>query len=630
VALILGESMQTPPLLRVGLTVLGSAAALVLAASVRGHAEDLRSVVFRGPNPWLLGLAVWAATMCVLSPFHIAGPAGDVSPFRYSEMLRVWTGIAIYFLIAYGLRSIEEITTTVLGYIGIAVFMALANFWHMGETGGVILSEKNLFGTHQDLGALVLLALPIPLAIGIAPRIEEKRRLVALGATIVLATALVLDQARSSWIGGAVALIVVAIGHIILGGTESSSGRAPASSKQRAPKWDLAAVLGSPATMVVIGLALVIIMGGSASMLKDRVSTLKTGTSDHDLLARVHVWEGASRMLYQRPLTGWGVGSYWMIQGNWTHIGDDPGEVRLLGAYQENNAHDYYMQWAADTGVPGVVLFCGALAALLFAGAVKIRETASHPQPRHFGGAMVDSAISFQRAVLVGALGAVAGACVDMVASPAYVFHGIYGMLWAAAGLCVVAMRTPTVSGGVIQPIAGPALPPSGIGGWAAATLPGVAVAATILALGWHQFALGRTVPRGSLGISLDVPGVVGPAQQAIWRATFHDAQGNEENTWPGTRWEFKGDPWSIQEGRGGMFRQDTVNRVRSWACFQAVAPLTSLRPLSVHATYYDVYGRRYDAWSEVGVDPKASAPRAVWNGGQASPGANPEAEVAP
>ncbi len=102
---------------------------------------------------------------------------------------------------------------------------------------------------------------------------------------------------------------------------------------------------------------------------------LNIGTNLFESVARVNAWEGSItdrlefwrvslRLLRNRPLTGYGYGSFFAAH----YI-----EYRVNETYTRF-AHSHYLQLAAELGIPGLLLFLGFIAACARSVFIKIRS----------------------------------------------------------------------------------------------------------------------------------------------------------------------------------------------------------------------------------------------------------------
>lgn len=101
--------------------------------------------------------------------------------------------------------------------------------------------------------------------------------------------------------------------------------------------WTLAAAAG---TGLLTGTVLLLMPGIGARLTADAVS--------HSLDNRMRYWGNAFRWFTERPLTGWGVGSYQMLS-------ESEGEKILA------HAHNMLLNILLDTGIFGIAALCFAL-----------------------------------------------------------------------------------------------------------------------------------------------------------------------------------------------------------------------------------------------------------------------------
>jgi O-antigen ligase len=574
----------------------------LIFAFVRFYVDNLRVAIRRGPNPWILALLVWSLFAYYLSPYRQIAGSGIVS----SELARVFSGAVIYLLAAYGLRSPKEVSNTAVGVIILAVLVAFAEFYDIG--GSHQLSHwvrlNTIFGSHEGLGTLLMLALPLPLAFVMNKETEEKRRLAALVATLILGLALLLSRTRSAWIGMTVAFLLLTLFNYWLGGRSSLKPQGGSPLRRQASV--LIAFLTSPVTLLALTLLVILLFTGIASFIQSRASlqlAIEASSSRFDL------WKAGARMTWDRPLTGWGLGSFLILQGRWSHIGDDVAAIITHGADENNNAHNYYVQWAADTGAAGLVLHVAVVTAFLVVGVRGLWNLR--------GRSKSSSLPLFQRTLLAGCVAAFAGGCVDAIASPAYTFHSLSSIFWLLMGLGVAALRPVNDTSSVTSssrglPTSVPALMPAPLLAWGIPPLAGAAVAALVLFVGYQQTALGKKVPRGTFQIQVvkQKAGPVLPGERVLWRAVYRDHKGKTVNTYPGTIWEFtSSDALAVEQMKRSLAFSRYGQHPKYDSLLSITAPSGTRQPIASHASFFDVYSRRYDAWSSVTVSQTTSQP---------------------
>ena len=365
----------------------------------------------RGPQPFLLALALWAASSYTWSAAR---------PFSALGLVQLLCGLLVYGVVAFRVRS-QSGYLLLLAALSVAAVMAgVSGFVGIGQGGAPL--ATGVFHDHQLFGSLVMLLLPVLLAGSFVA--APVPRYAAQGAAIVCAAALVMSQTRSAWIGEALALTTFAAlflwcwaltapTDIDDGGTEGAEDAIP--------------FLRPPRRVRVLGF---LTMAPQTESLQERFHTLTSSVArgqDLSLNWRFGTWQGARRMFLQRPLWGWGVGCYQPYQHAFTGDGEPTETVLSLGPTISDQAHDSYLQEAVELGAPGLILWVAALAAAIVTGLRAL--------PRLPSG-------SPRRWVLIGGVSALSAQAVDALANPAWQFSEIALYFWIVMGLTVAAANS--------------------------------------------------------------------------------------------------------------------------------------------------------------------------------------------
>ena len=507
------------------------------------------SALLRGPCPWVVGLLVWAVLSAARAPY----PA-----FAVAELLRLALGAGVFFAAAFVLRPHE---TCLLPYpllglgVGVGLY-GLVEFGILGDSGTGV--TNSVFGNHEQLGSFLVLLFPPALALALDREQRTHRLLFAQGAALVLGAALLLARTRSAWAGAAFAMLLL-------------SGLALRYTPVRLNRSNKFLIVG-PALIVLVGFVGLLAFSQLAPLVSQRAATLSHALDDSSFSDRLHRWRSACRMASERPVTGWGLGSWPVMEGRWTHQGDDIPEVLGAGTGHSNLAHNFWVQWAAETGGVGLALQIAVLAAF---GLAAVRAL---PRLDRSG-----------RTLLLASVVAVGAGAADMVGAPSYTFPGVSSLLWVWLGLGLAVMREEDA----------PAPTP-----FAALAVPGLAgllAAGVVLGIGDRLRADGQTAPRGTLTVTAQPPGPVAPGTRVLWTATYRDPAGKSLPTAPGTEWRVTD---------GALTKTSptflTSNRDVEHSGWQGnVAPDVSR--VTVTASYWDQYSRRYQASLPVAVKPPKS-----------------------
>jgi O-antigen ligase len=376
-----------------------------------------------------------------------------------AELLRVFFCAGVYFTAAYGLRA-SELRPLVFTVLALGTVVALISPFRFGAAVGTdITSTSGIFGNHEQFGSFVALLLIVALALALDRSGDRRVLLGAQAMSVPLAGALLLARTRSAWIGELAGLVTLTV--LVIRFTSIRLSQANRS------------VIVGPALILCVGFAMLAFSGQLAPLLSYRFVSMAHVVEDVSFADRLHRWKSACRMAYERPIIGWGLGSFPIIQERWTETGDEPAQVLAHGTGHSNLAHNFWVQWAAETGGVGLALYVGMVVAFLLSAGqlVKTRRP------------------GFRRTLLIGCLAATVTACADMVGAPSYTFPGVSALPWLWMGLGIAACRDSEPDRDNAERDGGstPALPSTPLSIWIGAALAGLAAALLVLAIGSRQ-----------------------------------------------------------------------------------------------------------------------------------------------
>ncbi len=454
-----------------------------IAAAGLAETRPLRAYG-RGLNIWILGLLAWSIVYALLSPYWA---------FAVAEGLRLLLGAGVYFAAAYVLTP-REARALPLALIGAGALVAAGGLFQFGAGLGVRGDEvTSIFGNHEQLGSFLALLFVPALAQALDTRQADKRLLFFQGAALVLGAALLLCRTRSAWAGAAAGCVLLSLLALRYAPIKLS----------RANK----ALLIGPALIVLLAFIGLLGVSQLAPLVSTRAATLAKGVEDTSFADRLHRWRAACRMASEKPITGWGLGAWPVIEGRWTHQGDDTPEVLASGTGHSNLAHNFWVQWAAETGGVGLALQIAVLAAFIGQILTALRVCPREDRPR-----------------LMAALAAVVAGAVDMIGAPSYTFPGVSSLWWVWLGFgAALSLRDTDAA-----PRPASRLAPA---------FAGALAAALVLGIGDRLRADGDGVPRGTLTLTAAPPGPVVPGTRVLWTATYRALGGSLRATAPGTVW---------------------------------------------------------------------------------------------
>ena len=354
------------------------------------------------PELWLGIFLIWvliSAARSLGTPW--AAAAG-------TESLRWGAGIGL----ALGLSRFGRRLETA-GQVLVLLTGAMALFGILGSDTGPAAGLVGPYHDHQLYGSVLLLLLPFSAAFALSAK-SPSWRWAALASFAAGSLCLLLSQTRSAWIGMAVAAAV--FGWLWLS--------RPASRPRR---WRVVLV---PFALLLLGLLSVWLLTGPAEQqaaVSSRAATLAALPEDGSWQSRLSLWRGTAKMVAAHPALGIGLGRYPSSQWLWTRSGGflAPASRPSLS----NEAHSFYGQTTAETGVIGLALYLIALGVFAVLALRRLRKGRS------------SSHLSRQNALLIAVLSALAGQSVDALASPSWQFPEVSFFFWGILGLGMASLR---------------------------------------------------------------------------------------------------------------------------------------------------------------------------------------------
>ncbi|WP_309722000.1 O-antigen ligase family protein [Armatimonas sp.] len=492
------------------------------------------------------------------------------------EIIRLLSGMMSFFVSSCVLKNKKNISFVIYGIVFICSAISIYDISHYARKVGLgshFSADVSLLGTHESIGSLLAMVLPLSLILCFRKLSSENIKLFAYSTSIIISFAWIMVRCRSAWLGGIIGLIVMALLMMKFTGERET--------KQRINRKNIVSqVVASPLLWIVGGLIVIAIFGGLGPALAGRASSLGSILEDNSSLdGRFIMWEGALRMLSEKPIFGWGLGGYLLLQGRWTNLGDSPEQVILYGTGHQNIAHNYYVQWFADTGVVGGGLLLLSVCVLLAFG-LKALRLARHTE---------------DRTLLIACSAALIGALAEVNGSPAFQFCGVWVIFWAIAGALMSGVREVDQD----TPVR---LAPSTY------AIIFIFVASVCGSLVWYGNRLWdpHGTPRGIFQIVEETKGPYYPGDRVRWRALYRDGKGKEQGSHPGTKWiaplwvDFKPttEPRPVKTQDIFLLRAvfSTSDLLRGFSELSLRLPPGETGMVQIQATFSDQFGRNYDA----------------------------------
>lgn len=388
--------------------------ALVLAVALlwRAHwnvgRDQVKTFLKTGPNAVILLLMGLIVVSCAFAQNKVYG---------VQEALRWGAGILLFFTVSYQFRQSKHLFSLVDTILFLGVITSLLSL------GQYLLDPAargtTLFGNQQLLGSFLMILLPVAAVVALNEKSSSEqptlRQLVAQFATVLMAGSLLLAHTRSAWIGALV-------GMLVLGALHCATSARIADLRSQKHKLVLPAVLA----ILAVGFAVAIPQLNPG--IADRAGSLSSITQNPSLQQREsQLWQGTAAMIAQRPLVGWGIGQYPLHQRAFTDFGVQLSTNGLTGVRNSlaEQTHNFYLQTAAELGLPGFVLLVAMLVTFFVAGVQRLRS--------------MDAGI--RRSLLMASMAGVAAFAVDALSSPSWQAGQVSIFFWLMLGIGVSCLR---------------------------------------------------------------------------------------------------------------------------------------------------------------------------------------------
>lgn len=276
---------------------------------------------------------------------------------------RLWFVVPAYFLCALLFKDPKNINRFVWCYIAglvIVVFYTIINHASHGFDGDTAHWVMTPFyNDHTAYGAALAIYIILCAAYLFMPNLKRPVKLGVGAVLLLLLVAIVLSYCRASWISLIVALGVLACVLLKI-------------------KFKYIAVI----SVVLIGLFFTFQQQIFDSLSKndqdasgnivENIQSMTNISTDASNLERINRWNSAIRMFKERPLVGWGPGTYQFVYApfqeskNKTIISTNSGDM--------GNAHSEYIGTLAEQGLPGSLIVVAIVVTFMYCGLMTYRR----------------------------------------------------------------------------------------------------------------------------------------------------------------------------------------------------------------------------------------------------------------
>jgi putative inorganic carbon (HCO3(-)) transporter len=298
------------------------------------------------PVDWVvLAFLAWVTITTVTSVHWPTALLGR--PQRYEGLISFLNYALIYFLVlqfadhASRIRRLAQSlfwSSVIVAGFGLLQFLGLKLAgWR--PVGFEATRAFSTYGNPDFLGGFLIFAVTIALGLALLEQRPFWRMVYWVGFALNGVT-LIVSFTRGAWIGGFISLALLGV----------------AAWRQRATMRRIDWVPAGVSIAAAVGIVWRSLSSSSEVLnFGKRLSSIfQFGSGSGQ--TRTQIWEAAATAIKHRPVQGWGADTFRLAFTKYKSVE----YVRIKGGSSgADNAHDYLLQLASGTGIPGALLFCG-------------------------------------------------------------------------------------------------------------------------------------------------------------------------------------------------------------------------------------------------------------------------------
>lgn len=260
-------------------------------------------------------------------------------------LVRMWSVTALYFVMSRLFTSERKLSRFLWLYlIPLAVVILFTTYVHwtrgFSKTGSVN-AMYPFIKEHTSYGAIIGLYIPASFALAFLRKSRMDKRAFALFIFLIIATGLVLSYTRAAWVSVAASLGVMVL--LLL----------------RIRAWAFWLLTVAVAGGILLNLNPIIDRlstnnQDSSDDLGEHVESISNISTDASNLERINRWNSALKMFEERPVVGFGPGTYQFQYAPY----QNPRQKTIISTNNGDvgNAHSEYIGPLAEQGLPGMLL----------------------------------------------------------------------------------------------------------------------------------------------------------------------------------------------------------------------------------------------------------------------------------
>lgn len=314
---------------------------------------------------------VTVAILFNLTWILITAISSDMPVVSFKFLLsRLWFIVPVYFGGLMLFRAKSNIHKFIWAYAASLVIVVFYTTWnHMGygfseKAGHWVMSP--FYNDHTAYGAVLALFIPVIFGMAVDKSVPRKQHTLAAFTGITFLVALFLSYSRAAWVsvGFAIVVLVLVKLHIKF-------------------KWIAISTLSIFVIFFTFKLEILDKLeknkqDASANFI-EHIQSISNISSDASNLERINRWQSALRMFYEKPVLGWGPGTYQFEYAPFQRKNEKTVISTNLG--NKGNAHSEYIGPLAESGLPGLLSMLFLVITVIYTG-LKVYKKANSYQSR--------------------------------------------------------------------------------------------------------------------------------------------------------------------------------------------------------------------------------------------------------
>lgn len=270
---------------------------------------------------------------------------------------RLWFVVPFYFVASLVFKKLSNIHWFIWLYIGsliiviIYTFIRHASFGFSEDSAHWVMSP--LYNDHTAYGAALAMYLIFSVGYLFYPGLKFNRRLVVGIFTSVLLLGIILSLSRAAWISlaGALGVLIVVVLKIKF-------------------RWILLSFTAFLFIFITFQHEIIDMLEknkqDSSTDLIEHVQSISNISSDASNLERINRWQAAFRLFDERPVLGWGPGTYQFVYGPYQRSKEKT--IISTNSGDKGNAHSEYIGPLSEMGFPGMSIILILVGTMVYTG----------------------------------------------------------------------------------------------------------------------------------------------------------------------------------------------------------------------------------------------------------------------